>query len=92
MRPRLLPVDLEPVKSGQPRWWNLVCFERNALKEEGYLRDDSPRGVWELSEKGAGFVDHPLAMSDVGEDVDCNRPVQPRARPGRKLSRRSDSM
>lgn len=74
MKSRLLPVDLESVKSGQPRWWNLVCFERNALKEEGYLRDDSPHGVWELSEKGAGFVDHLLAMPDAGEDADFNRP------------------
>ncbi len=73
MEPRLPPVDLGSVNSGQPRWWNLVCFERNALKEEGYLRDDSPRGVWELSEEGAGFVDHLLAMPDMGEDADFDR-------------------
>lgn len=74
MKPRLLPVDLEFVRAGQPRWWNLVCFERRKLKKEGYLRDDSPHGVWELSEKGTGFVDHLLAMPDVGEDADFNRP------------------
>ena len=74
MKPRLLPVDLEFVRAGQPRWWNLVCFERHKLKKEGYLRDDSPHGVWELSEKGTGFVDHLLTMPDVGEDTDFNRP------------------
>ena len=48
--------------------------------------DDSPRGLWELSEKGIGqaetwlatepksFVDHLLAMPDAGEDSDFDRP------------------
>lgn len=81
MKPRLLPGDLALLSSGEPRWWNATQFVRHALREEGYLRSDSPRGVWELSEKGAGFVagpratfvDHLLAMPDVGEDADFNR-------------------
>lgn len=74
MKLHLLPGDLALLSSGEPRWWNATQFERYALKEEGYLRDDSPRGVWELSEKGASFVDHLLAMPDAGEDVDFNHP------------------
>lgn len=74
MKLHLLPGDLALLSSGEPRWWNATQFERYALKEEGYLRDDSPRGVWELSEKGAGFVDHLLAMPDAGEDADFNHP------------------
>ncbi len=49
-------------------------------------RDDSPRGLWELSEKGIrqaeawlakepkSFIDHLLAMPDAGEDRDFDRP------------------
>lgn len=74
MKLHLLPGDLALLSSGEPRWWNATQFERYALREEGYLRDDSSRGVWELSKKGAGFVDHLLAMPDAGEDADFNRP------------------
>lgn len=49
MKPRLLPGDLALLSSGEPRWWNAIRFARYALKKEGYLRDGSPRGVWELS-------------------------------------------
>ena len=52
----------------------------------GFLRSDSERGRWELSEKGASvvetwfeqtaasFVDHLLALPDGGEDADFDRP------------------
>ena len=45
MKPCLLPDDLALLSSGEPRWWNATQFERHALKEEGYLRSDSPRVV-----------------------------------------------
>lgn len=82
MASRLLPGDFKTVSTGEPRWWNATCWERNKLRKEGYLRDDSKRGVWELSEKGVGylddlrtgepesFIDHLLAMPDAGEDAD----------------------
>lgn len=74
--------DFDRLESGEERWWNAVQGERYKLKEEGYLRAGSRRGVWELSEKGnafvadapAGFVDHLLAFPDVGEDSDFDRP------------------
>ena len=83
---RLGSGDFDRLKSGEERWWNAVQWERYKLKEEGYLRADSRRGVWELSEKGSafvaagsadapqGFVDHLLAIPDVGEDSDFDRP------------------
>ena len=90
MAPQLLPGDLDRLKSGQERWWNSVQWQRYKLKEEGYIRADSRRGTWELSDKGAAlvetrsqggsesFVNHLLAMPDVGEDFD-----RPRSNPRR---------
>ena len=49
---RLNPADYKKVTSGDARWWNAVCWERNSLVKEGYLRSDSERGIWALDEKG----------------------------------------
>lgn len=49
---RLKPADFNTVATGEQRWWNAVCWERSALVKEGLLRSDSPRGRWELSDKG----------------------------------------
>jgi len=85
MGPRLLPGDLVRVSSGDERWWNAICWERNDLVKEGYLRNNSPRGVWELSDTGLesaekslsksseSFVDHLLAIPNVGNDADFER-------------------
>ena len=86
LAPRLRSGDYEPVSTGDPRWWNAACWARNGLKTDGYLRSDSPRGLWELSEKGMhqveawsakepeSFIDHLLAMPSAGEDSDFDRP------------------
>ena len=84
--PLLLPGDWELVSMGDERWWNATRWERSALLREGYLRPDSPRGVWELSDKGlehvanslrvrraAPFVEHLLTIPDVGDDTDFER-------------------
>ena len=85
MTPRLRPGDFAPVSTGRPRWWSATCWERNRLKEDGYLRGDSKRGVWELSEKGVShvaellpeasenFIDLLLAIPTAGDDADFNR-------------------
>jgi Mrr N-terminal domain len=52
MASRLSDADYLPVSTGDPRWWNAVCWERNDLVKEGLLRNDSERGVWELSASG----------------------------------------
>jgi hypothetical protein len=49
---RLNDADHRNVSSGDPRWWNATCWERNGLVKEGVLRDDSERGVWELTDHG----------------------------------------
>ena len=85
MESRLLPGDFEQVSGGVERWWNAACWVRHDLVIEGYFRNDSPRGVWELSEKGnklvgsqfgqtrENFTDHLRNMPDVGEDSDFDR-------------------
>jgi hypothetical protein len=50
---RLGKADYGIVATGEPRWWNATCWERSQLVREGLLRSGSPRGVWELSERGS---------------------------------------
>jgi len=57
MASRLHDADYELVSSGDPRWWNAICWERNDLVREGLFRSDSPRGTWELSDKGVALVE-----------------------------------
>lgn len=52
MVPKLEEGDYESVSTGDPRWWNATCWERSELVKEGLLRDDSERGIWEISEAG----------------------------------------
>ena len=49
-------VDYQQLKGGEPRWRNTAMWERYQLVLKGLLKDDSPRGVWELTEKGADSV------------------------------------
>ena len=62
--PRLSEADYQPVTSGDPRWWNAVCWERNDLVKEGLLRDNSERGVWELTQRGSE-----IARSNIPADA-----------------------
>jgi len=52
----LLPADYQPVSTGDPRWWNAICWERADLVREGLLERRSQRGVWVLSEAGQRFL------------------------------------
>lgn len=56
MKNRLTPADLEPVPTGRDiRWKNHAKFERLSLRIEGYLKTGSPRGIWEITEKGRAY-------------------------------------
>lgn len=54
MQGRLNERDLAPLASDgiTPRWRNTAQWARNSLRAEGLIRDDTPRSVWEISEKG----------------------------------------
>ena len=67
MAPRLSSADYQLVSSGDPRWWNAVCWERNDLVKEGLLRGDSERGVWELSASGRDFEGQATARANASE-------------------------
>ena len=85
MEDQLIADDLEHLASGGERWWKSVNWARFDLVQDGYLRNDSPRGVWALSEKGTAlvesgsketsgnFVDHLRAIPDAGDDSDFDR-------------------
>jgi hypothetical protein len=47
---KLGEADYLPVSTGDARWWNAACWERDAMVKEGLLASGSKRGYWELSE------------------------------------------
>lgn len=57
MKDRLNWYDLEglPSKPKEERWKNTAKWARKTMVNEGLLLSDSPRGIWEISEKGIRF-------------------------------------
>ncbi|MCS7165951.1 MAG: winged helix-turn-helix domain-containing protein [Candidatus Calescibacterium sp.] len=47
--------DRDKLKSGQIRWENTAQWARKKMVEEGLLSSSSPRGVWEITEKGKKY-------------------------------------
>ncbi len=56
IQPSESDLELLPV-SAQARWENEASWARKRLVQFGYLRSDSPRGWWELSEEGWALAD-----------------------------------
>ncbi|HUU17845.1 MAG TPA: winged helix-turn-helix domain-containing protein [Sedimentisphaerales bacterium] len=58
MKPMLKDVDYEPLASSPdyPRWRNAAQWARQGMVYDGLLKSDSPRGVWEISDKGRKFL------------------------------------
>lgn len=53
MKEFLKPVDYEKLPSGvMIRWRNTAQWERYVMVQDGLLRSDSPRGIWEITEEG----------------------------------------
>ena len=54
MKSVLKDVDHQPLASNPDnlRWRNAAQWTRNNMVNDGLLKNDSPRGVWEISEKG----------------------------------------
>jgi hypothetical protein len=53
IKDRLRQKDFEMLASGTAiRWKNRAQWERQKLKSEGYLKKDSPRGIWEITDEG----------------------------------------
>ena len=49
---RLMPADRETLASGDIRWRNRAQFVRLRLIQSGDMQKDSPRGLWEISDRG----------------------------------------
>ncbi len=58
MKGVLRDVDFEPLASDphNPRWRNAAQWARNSMVNEGLLKSGSPRGVWEITEKGREYL------------------------------------
>lgn len=58
MKPVLKKVDFDPLASGpdNPRWRNAAQWARNSMIRDGLLKADSPRGVWEVADKGRAML------------------------------------
>lgn len=52
MEKRLKPKDYETLSTGAIRWKNFAQWERNRMKNDGYLKKDSPFGIWEITVEG----------------------------------------
>lgn len=53
---RLTELDRQELASGDVRWRNRAQFVRLRLVEQGDMVKDSPRGMWEISDKGRARV------------------------------------
>ena len=56
MRHILKNIDYERLDSGDIRWRNTARWCRNTMIMEGLLRNDSPHGVWEITEAGKAYL------------------------------------
>ena len=57
MKDRFNNLDLEILKDGYTiRWQKMAAWQRYSMVREGLLRSDSPRGVWEITEKGREYL------------------------------------
>jgi hypothetical protein len=58
MEAQLNDHDRSPLASDgvTPRWRNTAQWARNALREQGLLRTDMPRGVWAINDAGRAWL------------------------------------
>lgn len=61
--------DLKPLPSTQEdRWRNAAQWARQTLVNEGLLRHDSPRGVWEMTDAGRAYLEQVRQQRAEGEE------------------------
>jgi hypothetical protein len=53
---------------GKERWENIVHWNRNELKNEGFFKNDSERNVWELSDEGIKYAETLIASRKHDND------------------------
>ena len=55
---QLKDVDRQFLKSDpkNPRWINTAQWARQTMVDDGLLRNNSPRGIWEVAEAGVKYL------------------------------------
>lgn len=67
VRHQLKPKDLEKVPSGEDlRWRNATMWMRYKLKQQGYIKPDSPKGIWEITDAGREYLKQ-LQAEEAGD-------------------------
>lgn len=56
MKHSLTPWDRQDISSGMVRWEKAANWERFEMVREGLVKADSPRGLWEVSDKGRRYL------------------------------------
>ena len=58
MKGILTPADFGRLpKSGWVRWRNRVAWQASNMRAQGLIKNDSPRGLWEISDAGRQWLD-----------------------------------
>lgn len=67
--------DFELVKSGETKASNTIAWGRNKLKDDGLISSSSPRGAWELTNKGIKKAQESrLAYKSTEQETDRSMP------------------
>lgn len=64
---RLGDSDKDMLSMGEVRWRNRARFARLRMKELGLISDQSPRGIWEITEAGRIYLDDQRGLDHVGD-------------------------
>jgi hypothetical protein len=88
MKGQLRDVDYEPLKSdpSRPRWNNTAQWARNTMVAEGLLKNNSPRGVWEITAAGrkelraSESVAAPSSIEPQSNEQPVSEPKPPESR------------
>lgn len=87
---RLIGRDFEQLTTrNQIRWRNTVGWAREKMKREGLLADDSPWGIWEITEQGRAYLrDHAeeiATLQNLASDEPHSSPNTLKALPIRSI-------
>jgi len=54
---KFTPRDWDILEMGEVRWQNRARFARLRMKEQGLVKKNSPRGIWEITDEGRRFLE-----------------------------------
>jgi len=71
MKDKLNEYDYQRLPSNNTiRWKNTAQWCRNTMVKEGFLKEDSPRGIWEITEKGVEYLNITVLRKEDKEELD----------------------